>query len=124
MARPSCFKLLTHWMRLAAERAAWTAGSSRPIRTAMIAMTTRSSMSVNPRDRVRSNVCFTAWLPGSVTGGFPGKTVRVEASRSRRSMTPGGGGDLRVDVEVEGGSRLGHIGGERGRPRAGVGGEL
>src|SRR3954447_21689090 len=41
--------LLVHWMRRAASRAAWTAGSSRAISTAMIAMTTSSSIRVNPR---------------------------------------------------------------------------
>src|SRR5262245_48740651 len=40
-----------HWARRAASRAACTAGSSRAINTAMIAMTTRSTIKVNPRDR-------------------------------------------------------------------------
>jgi hypothetical protein len=39
-------------MRRAASRAAWTAGSNRAINTAIIAMTTNSSMSVKP-DRAR-----------------------------------------------------------------------
>src|SRR5262245_10242461 len=42
--------LLVHWARRAASRADWTAGSRREMRTAMIAMTTRSSMSVKPRE--------------------------------------------------------------------------
>ena len=37
-----------HWIRRAASRAAWTAGKSKAIRTAMMAMTTRSSISVKP----------------------------------------------------------------------------
>src|SRR5689334_2676762 len=41
--------LLVHWIRRAASRADWTAGRSREIRTAMIAMTTRSSIRVKPR---------------------------------------------------------------------------
>src|SRR3954453_20881587 len=41
--------LLTHWARRAASRAAWTAGNSRAISTAMMAITTRSSISVNAR---------------------------------------------------------------------------
>src|SRR5437763_1132077 len=41
--------LLLHWLRAAASRTFWTAGSSRPIRMAMIAITTSSSISVNPR---------------------------------------------------------------------------
>src|ERR671933_629660 len=46
MARPSCLRLLVHWIRRAASRAAWTAGSSRAISTAMMAMTTSSSIKV------------------------------------------------------------------------------
>ena len=38
-----------HWARRAASRAAWTAGNSRAIRTAMMAMTTSSSIRVKPR---------------------------------------------------------------------------
>src|SRR5262245_1579999 len=49
MARPSCFKLLVHWARRAASRADWTAGKSRAIRTAMMAITTSSSIRVKPR---------------------------------------------------------------------------
>src|SRR5438067_881337 len=41
--------LFWHFRRLAASRTFCTAGSSRPIKTAMMAITTRSSMSVNPR---------------------------------------------------------------------------
>src|ERR1700755_1324918 len=48
-AKRSCFRLLVHCDRRAASRAAWTAGSSSAISTAMMAMTTRSSISVNPR---------------------------------------------------------------------------
>src|SRR5215813_6856581 len=41
-------------MRLAASRTFWTAGKSRPMRIAMIAITTNNSISVNaPRDRDR-----------------------------------------------------------------------
>src|SRR4051794_20842363 len=54
MPSPICLRLLLHFIRLAASRIFWTAGSKRPIRMAMMAMTTRSSMSVNPgRDRTR-----------------------------------------------------------------------
>ena len=41
-----------HEIRRAASRAAWTAGSNRPIRTAMIAITTRSSINVKAPRRV------------------------------------------------------------------------
>src|SRR5262245_59981605 len=43
--------LLVHWARRAASRAAWTAGSSRAMSTPMMAITTKSSISVNPRRR-------------------------------------------------------------------------
>src|ERR1700685_4478422 len=48
---PSCFRLLRHCVRRAASRAAWTAGSNRAIRIAMIAITTNSSISVKPARR-------------------------------------------------------------------------
>ena len=41
--------LLVHWMRRAASRADWTAGSNSAISTAMMAMTTKSSINVKPR---------------------------------------------------------------------------
>src|SRR5262250_1846296 len=56
-ARPICLRLLVQRMRAAASRTFWTAGSSRPIRMAMMAMTTRSSISVNPGRRVRTDMC-------------------------------------------------------------------
>src|SRR3954454_2401729 len=50
-ARPICLRLLAHWMRAAASRTFCTAGSNRPIRTAMMAITTSSSISVNAERR-------------------------------------------------------------------------
>jgi hypothetical protein len=43
--------LLLHDMRRAASRADWTAGRSKPTKTPMMAMTTRSSTKVNPAKR-------------------------------------------------------------------------
>src|SRR5437879_126822 len=51
-ARPSCLRLLRHWVRAAASRAFCTAGNSKPIKSAMTAITTSSSTSVNPRRRL------------------------------------------------------------------------
>src|SRR5262249_44541578 len=45
-ARPICLRLLVHDDRAAASRTFWTAGRSRPVSTAMMAMTTSSSISV------------------------------------------------------------------------------
>ena len=47
-ARPICLRLFLHWVFRADSRADCTAGSNMPIRTAMIAITTITSMSVNP----------------------------------------------------------------------------
>src|SRR5437763_3681622 len=44
---PICFRLFWHLDRAAASRTFWTAGSSRPMRMAMMAITTSSSISVN-----------------------------------------------------------------------------
>src|SRR5262249_19571005 len=52
MARAICLRLLMHWARRAASRADCTAGSSRAIRTAMMAITTSSSIKVKPRLRI------------------------------------------------------------------------
>src|SRR5947207_1570819 len=51
MDRPICFRLFWHWARAAASRTFCTAGTSSPIRIAMIAMTTSNSISVKPRLR-------------------------------------------------------------------------
>ena len=56
MARPICLRLLMHWARRAASRAACTAGKSSAINTAMIAITTRSSINVKPPRRFASFV--------------------------------------------------------------------
>src|SRR5262249_39479022 len=42
-----CFRLLAHWVRAAASRTFCTAGKSRPMSTAMMAITTSNSMRVN-----------------------------------------------------------------------------
>src|SRR5262249_55568964 len=59
-ARLICLRLLLHLARLAASRTFWTAGSSRPIRIAMMAMTTSSSISVKPWRRGRADIGYMA----------------------------------------------------------------
>src|SRR3954464_4554217 len=56
MARVSCLMLFWHFMRAAASRTFCTAGSNSPIRTAMMAMTTSSSMSVNAERETRCDI--------------------------------------------------------------------
>src|SRR5262245_66433089 len=78
MARPSCLRLFVHFMRLAASRTFWTAGSKRPIRIAMIAMTTKSSIRVNPILRRCAHD----------TGVAPGRGIKEEERPGRlRSLT-------------------------------------
>jgi hypothetical protein len=48
---PICFKLLPQFMRRAASRANWMAGSSNATKTPMMAMTTSSSTKVKPSRR-------------------------------------------------------------------------
>ncbi len=57
-ARPICFRLLVDCVRAAASRTFWTAGTSKAIRIAMIAMTTSNSISVNPALRGRVSKHF------------------------------------------------------------------
>ena len=47
-----CLRLFGHCMRAAASRTFWTAGSNSPMRIAMMAMTTSSSISVNADDAI------------------------------------------------------------------------
>ena len=80
MARPSCLRLLEHFIRLAASRIFWTAGRSSPMRIAMIAMTTSSSIRVNaPRGRDgRRDMDFLHW----------GRTERKKPQTSGRDARP------------------------------------
>src|SRR5579884_3825997 len=50
---PICLRLFVQRIRDAASRTFWTAGRSRPIRMAMMAITTSNSMSVNARREAR-----------------------------------------------------------------------
>src|SRR5260370_13723310 len=53
IARPHCLRLLEHCVRAAASRTFCTAGNRSPIKMAIMAMTTSSSISVKPRLRDR-----------------------------------------------------------------------
>src|SRR6266567_2901308 len=62
MAKPICFRLLAHWVRLAASRTFCTAGSKSAINTPMIAITTSNSIRVNP-NRSRLQAFFIGTFP-------------------------------------------------------------
>src|SRR6516225_5813526 len=66
-ARAICLRLLVQTMRLAASRTFWMAGSKRPIKTAMMAITTSSSISVKAVRRRMAD------LLSGIGGGLPGK---------------------------------------------------
>src|SRR5688572_13354335 len=95
MARPSCLRLFWHLARAAASRTFWTAGMRSPIRIAMMAITTSSSISVNPR---RTGV--------SMVLSFRGRTGRTTTNPGRgRELGPLG--DVEIDrVRVWLGHRL------------------
>ncbi len=64
VASAICFRLFVHWMRRAASRADCTAGKSRAIKTAMIAITTNSSIRVKPSrvDRISYDLIIVSSL--------------------------------------------------------------
>jgi hypothetical protein len=80
-ATPICRRLFWHFARLAASRTFWMAGRSRPTSTAMIAITTSSSISVNPRRRAAASC--TASLRVRVWRGWvksPGLSIVTRAA--------------------------------------------
>src|SRR5262245_49530355 len=92
-ARPICLRLFWHFMRAAASRTFCTAGSRRPMRIAMIAMTTSNSIRVNaarPRIAVDRDIEST---PGEK------ENVRIVVNRC----------GLRVNIVHPSGSFQAHI---------------
>src|SRR5271167_1762411 len=79
MATPICLRLLLHDMRAAASRTFWTAGSSRPIRIAMMAITTSSSISVNARRIWLRNGFMVNLSESQWTGAKRWRRLRPEA---------------------------------------------
>src|SRR5262249_41802361 len=91
MASPICLRLLAHLMRAAASRTFWTAGRSRPIRMAMMAMTTSSSISVKPPRR---------FMLGIPRGRWRGAT-RLGYGKRRGGGGGGGGGGAGMGAFAE-----------------------
>src|SRR5205807_4210152 len=81
LARAICLRLLEHLARAAASRTFWTAGRSRPIRIAMMAMTTSSSIRVKPAGR-----------PGEEVTGV------LSSLQEERAQLGGAGGDSRLQA--------------------------
>jgi len=76
-----CLTLLAQRVRLAASRTFWAAGSSRPMSTAMMAMTTSSSISVNA-DRRDERLDMTP---------SPGKNDETEQEATDGAVAPPAG---------------------------------
>ncbi len=74
--RPICGRLLAHCMRRAYSRDACTAGSRRPIRVAMIAITTSNSTSVKAASRRKPRVEIIRKAPDA-SGGGPSRATRT-----------------------------------------------
>src|SRR5262249_31326990 len=100
MANPSCLRLLTHWVRRAASRADCTAGNNRAIRTAMMAMTTRSSMSVKAR-RFRNSTTHPPFQNGRVRN----RRTHADAERKTTGLILGWVAYLLPHHEPNGGAR-------------------
>src|SRR4051794_36524799 len=80
----SCIRLLVHCARRAASRDAWMAGRSREISTAMMAMTTKSSISVKPGRRPVGG-CMRS-LPAFGEGSLGRRTAIRKRGSSRGSV--------------------------------------
>src|SRR3954466_8354690 len=93
MGMPSCLRLLEQLMRAAASRTFWTAGRSRPIRIAMIAITTKSSMRVKP---ARVRLLTMANPPRRDEGNFGGRSGRPW----RTCLGSGRGGSVEGHADV------------------------
>src|SRR5262245_5810625 len=82
-ASASCLRLLLHFIRAAASRTFCTAGSRRPIRIAIMAMTTSSSMSVNP-----ARFCRMIGHPGMMRSGeFATRAQRMQGILSSQGIS-------------------------------------
>src|SRR6516164_9472420 len=82
---PIWWRLLEHLVRAAASRIFWTAGSKSPMRIAMMAMTTRSSTSVNA---VRRTERMTRASRGGTESGFLPKPMVALCEPDRPQRNP------------------------------------
>src|SRR5262245_59833295 len=90
IARPMFLRLFRLCARAAASRTFCTAGSSRPIRVAMMAMTTSSSISVKPPRRRREERDM-----GSVLSSYESGELFVRGTRRKFAGDDSTNADLR-----------------------------
>src|SRR5262245_57276637 len=96
-SKPICLRLFWQVARLAASRTFWTAGRSRPIRTAMIAKTTSNSIKVKPlRWRLMARLLQTKGCRGPVRERRPyqGPPQTAAEPATGRSGPPSADRDL------------------------------
>src|SRR5262249_56950417 len=86
-------RLFVHLTRLAASRTFWTAGSNSAIKTPIMAITTNSSIRVNPRRDEQERMANPLTGEGTVAPTPPnGRGVEANAeSPSSLPTSPGGG---------------------------------
>src|SRR5262245_7987313 len=107
-ARPNCLRLLVQLIRAAASRTFCTAGSSRPIRIAMMAITTSNSISVKPPRGTRPcdwDMIHSSGLPGSGEGCVLGAGCSVLFPRRGPSKFDQDVVGLGLDLERQLGGR-------------------
>src|SRR5438128_9190482 len=81
-------RLLMHFVRLAASRTFWTAGTSRPIKMAMMAMTTSNSIRVKPDRRNVRDMVLPPFLKKGPVHEVKRKTLEQPASQNGLAMFP------------------------------------
>src|SRR5262245_53162851 len=101
-ARPICLRLLAHCSRAAASLTFWTAGSNRPMRAAMMAITTSSSIKVKAERREREwrSTAGSSWGSRKDDGGR--HQARPRLGPGRRQLPEAGLTDvLHLGVGVD-----------------------
>src|SRR5579871_5383095 len=92
-ARLNCLRLFWHLARAAASRTFWTAGSNRPMRMAMIAITTNNSISVKAARLTGKQRFIRSLMKMDSPQGHPGtaafgvNTARRPCDRTKRDET-------------------------------------
>src|SRR3954471_20824391 len=94
--------LLVHWIRRAASRAAWTAGRSRAISTAMMEMTTSNSIRVNPRRGELPGDLMSGGLSDEGVGGWGGREEWRAGLRDRGGERSSGRGPKELTLDSYG----------------------
>ena len=99
IATPICLRLLRHCVARAASRAAWTAGSSRAARIAIIEITTNSSIRVNPREWAEWGGCFRVRIGDLPDDQMQNHALAIGPKHRNRPVVRGGFGRHRLQTQ-------------------------